>query len=193
MKGIQTRQHILESALQIASVEGLEAMSLGKLADVLDMSRSGIFAHFSSKEALQTATLDAAWVVLESHFGHRQKTGLARLEALLAGWLHYLEQCPFEGGCVFMAVSTEFDSRPGVVRSHLLGLVGQAQAHLLEAIEAAKTADAVRSEIPSIQMAFELHAFLQAANNAFVLTQDRQYFSLARQAIASRLEAWRQP
>jgi AcrR family transcriptional regulator len=191
MKGIQTRQHILESAMQLASVNGLENMSIGKLAEALGMSRSGVFAHFENKQALQIATLDAAWAVLQGFFSHRQKKGLARLEALLAGWLAYLENCPFAGGCVFMAASTEMDSQPSAVRDHLLALVGIAQGYLLEAIENAKSTFELRADVPSLQMAFELHAFLQAANNAYLLTQDKQYFALARQAMASRLELWR--
>jgi AcrR family transcriptional regulator len=191
MKGIQTRQSILEAAMQMASVEGLENTSIGKLAETLGMSRSGVFAHFENKQDLQIATLDAAWVVMQGFFSHRQKTGLARLEALLFGWLAYLENCPFRGGCVFMAASTELDSRPSPVRQHLLGLVGTAQSYLLEAIENAKSVGVLQTDVSSLQMAFELHAFLQAANNAFLLTQDRQYFTLARAAIASRLQVWR--
>jgi AcrR family transcriptional regulator len=191
MKGIQTRQSILESAMQMASVEGLENTSIGKLAEALGMSRSGVFAHFENKQDLQIATLDAAWVVLQGFFSHRQKTGLARLEGLLQGWLDYLEYCPFAGGCVFIAASTELDSRSSVVRDHLLGLVATAQGYLFEAIESAKNAGALRTDVSSLQMAFELHAFLQAANNAYLLTQDKQYFALARQAMASRLELWR--
>jgi AcrR family transcriptional regulator len=191
MKGIQTRQSILESAMQLASTQGLEGVSIGQLAETLGMSRSGVFAHFESKEHLQIATLDAAWVVLQNHFVHRKKTGLERLEALLSGWLGYLEQCPFEGGCLFMAASTELDSRPSPVRQHLLGLVVQAQGFLLEAIQSAKASQELRSDVSDLQMAFEFHAFLQAANNAFVLTRDAQYFALARVAIAARLQAWK--
>ena len=190
-KGQQTRETILGTATQIASQEGLEGLSIGKLAEDLGMSKSGIFAHFGSKEDLQTATLDHAWAIMAAHLLTADTApGLEQLRATLDGWLAYLEHSPFAGGCVFMAASTEFDGRPGKVHDHLLGLVSNAVSGLLEQFSTAQHLGQLRPDIPAAQMVFEVHAFLQAANNAHQLSKDTSYFGFARHAIDSHLNAW---
>jgi AcrR family transcriptional regulator len=193
-KGQQTRETILSTASQIASQDGLEGLSIGKLAEHLGMSKSGIFAHFGSKEDLQTATLDHAWTIMATHLTTTGTApGLEQLRTTLNGWLAYLEHCPFAGGCVFMAASTEFDGRPGNVRDHLLNLVANAVNGLLEQFSSAQALGQLRPDLPAVQMVFEVHAFLQAANNAYQLSKDASYFGLARHAIDSHLNAWKTP
>lgn len=190
-KGQQTRDTILQTATQIASKDGLEGVSIGKLAEQLGMSKSGIFAHFGSKEDLQTATLDLAWEIMAGHLSTANTApGLERLRAMLNGWLLYLEHSPFQGGCVFMAASTEFDGQPGKVRDHLLNLVVHAVGVLFEQLSTAQHLGHLRGDIPVPQMVFELHAFLQAANNAYQLSKDPQYFEYARHAIERHLSMW---
>lgn len=190
-KGRHTQTTILDTAVQIASTEGLEGLSLGKLAQSLEMSKSGIFAHFGSKEDLQTATLDHAWTIMADHLRRpNDRADPHRLHDLLESWLRYLEHSPFNGGCVFMAASTEFDSRPGRVRDHLLELVTRAVRTLHEQLAQAQSRGQLRGDVPIAQMVFELHALLQAANNAYQLSRDPAYFGLARQAIDDRLESW---
>jgi AcrR family transcriptional regulator len=190
-KGQQTHGTILDAAAQLASKEGLEGLTIGKLAVTLDMSKSGIFAHFGSKEDLQTATLDHAWTIMASYLSDPRAAGeLERLQAFLNGWLDYLEHSPFPGGCIFMAVSTEFDGRPGKVRDHLVQLVTRAVQTLHEHLSNAQHLGYLRTDVPVTRMAFELHAFLQAANNAYQLSRDPIYFSLARQSIEQHLEFW---
>ena len=189
-KGQQTRETILHTAAQIASTHGLEGLSIGQLAETLQMSKSGIFAHFGSKEDLQTATLDHAWAIMVAHLNTTAAPGLEQLRATLSGWLAYLEHCPFEGGCVFMAASTEFDGRPGKVRDHLHALVMHAVGTLHAQLSAAQALGQLRPSPSVPQMAFELHALLQAANNAYQFSRDAGYFALARTAIEDRLNAW---
>jgi AcrR family transcriptional regulator len=174
-KGRQTRDTILQTAIQIASKDGLEGVSIGKLAEQLGMSKSGIFAHFGSKEDLQTATLDLAWEIMAEHLSTANTP---------------LEHSPFQGGCIFMAASTEFDGRPGKVQDHLLKLVRQAVGILFEQLNTAQQLGHLLGDMPVPQMAFELHAFLQAANNAYQLTKDPQYFGYARHAIERHLNMW---
>src|SRR5229473_5043438 len=121
----RTRQEILRLATDIASAEGLEGLSIGRLATELRMSKTGIFAHFGSKEQLQLATIDAAkqiffqQVVQPSLDSPR---GTLRLNAMLDNWLGYVERIVFRGGCFFSAASAEFDSRPGTVRDQIAEL-----------------------------------------------------------------------
>jgi AcrR family transcriptional regulator len=191
-KGQQTQITILDAATQIASTEGLEGLSIGKLAQTLEMSKSGIFAHFGSKEELQTATLDHAWNVMATYLrSATTDAGLEPLRAFLNGWLEYLEHSPFTGGCVFMAASTELDGRPGKVRDHLVQLVTRAVYALHERLGQAQGRGQLRADVPIAQMAFELHAFLQAAHNAYQLSRDPVYFEFARRAIHERLEFWK--
>ena len=106
--------------MNVASVEGLEGLSIGRLATELDMSKSGLFAHFGSKEELQVATVRAAAAIFVHRVirdaEERFEPGLARLRAVLDSWLGYMERGTFAGGCFFAAATVEMDGRPGPVR-----------------------------------------------------------------------------
>src|SRR5207248_10821242 len=102
MKGERTRQHILERAIDVASVEGLEGLTIGRLAEELEMSKSGLFAHFGSKEELQLATIDAAkqrYIDEIFRGAIRAPRGYPRLVAICRAWLAYLKRGVFPGGC----------------------------------------------------------------------------------------------
>ncbi|HYG79697.1 MAG TPA: TetR/AcrR family transcriptional regulator, partial [Pyrinomonadaceae bacterium] len=117
--GERTRQAILEAAVHIASEEGLEGLTIGRLASELSMSKSGLFAHFGSKEELQLATVEAARAVFVREVvgpAFAAEKGLARLWKLCEVWLGYVEGEVFRGGCFFTAAAAEFDGRPGAVR-----------------------------------------------------------------------------
>src|SRR5215470_4701285 len=117
-KATTTRQEILAMAADIASAEGLEGLSIGRLAAELKMSKTGIFAHFGSKEELQIATVNHAREIFLKHVAKpalAEPRGLKRLKTMLNSWLNYVEQGVFRGGCFFAAASLEFDSRPGRV------------------------------------------------------------------------------
>src|SRR5215210_4873169 len=120
VRGDRTRRAILTAAVNVASVEGLEGLSIGRLATELEMSKSGLFAHFGSKEELQISTVRAAAAI----FAHRvilpaqeqYEPGIARLQGMLDSWLDYMEEGTFAGGCFFAAATIEMDGRPGPVR-----------------------------------------------------------------------------
>ena len=125
-KGERTRQTILEAAVDIASVAGLEGLTIGQLATKLSMSKSGLFAHFGSKEELQLATVEAARSVfirevIEPTFAAER--GLARLWQLCDAWFSYVSSKVFRGGCFFAAAAAEFDSRPGPVRDRIAAIM----------------------------------------------------------------------
>src|SRR5271163_92970 len=115
LRGTKTRESILEKAVAIASAEGLEGLTIGKLATELGISKSGLFAHFGSKEELQLAVVEMARklfverVIRPAYVEH----GLKRLRSLYEKWISYSGSEEFPGGCFFSAVSLEFDDRPG--------------------------------------------------------------------------------
>src|SRR5215470_11915451 len=121
----RTRSDILKVAVDIASAEGLEGLSIGRLASELSMSKTGIFAHFGSKEQLQLATVDTAKQVFVEQVVQsalQKPRGVPRLMTMLENWLGYVERIVFRGGCFFAAASAEFDSRPGLVRDQIAEL-----------------------------------------------------------------------
>jgi AcrR family transcriptional regulator len=189
-KATRTRQEILAIAADIASAEGLEGLSIGRLASELKMSKTGIFSHFGSKEELQIATVKWAKEVFLEHvvkpaLGEPQ--GLKRLNAMLTAWLNYVEQSVFRGGCFFAAASLEFDSRPGRVRDDVAALTKAWMDALRQEIAFAKAQHEIAPATVPAQLAFELHAYVQEANWASKLLGDNKAFSRARGAIASRI------
>jgi AcrR family transcriptional regulator len=183
----KTRQEILRISMDIASAEGLEGLSIGRLATELNMSKTGIFAHFGSKEQLQLATVDAAKQVFLEQVVQpslTQSRGAPRLRAMLENWIGYVERIVFRGGCFFAAASAEFDSRPGAVRDEIASLTKAWLIALQDEIAFARSAKQVKADVDPVQVAFELHAYVQEANWAFKLFNDKSAFSRARQAIA---------
>ena len=183
----KTRQEILRISMDIASAEGLEGLSIGRLATELNMSKTGIFAHFGSKEQLQLATVDAAKQVFLEQVVQpslTQSRGVPRLRAMLDNWIGYVERIVFRGGCFFAAASAEFDSRPGAVRDEIASLTKAWLIALQDEIAFARSAKQVKADVDPVQVAFELHAYVQEANWAFKLFNDKSAFSRARQAIA---------
>src|SRR4051812_19825699 len=118
--GERTRREILETAVVLGAGEGLEALTIGRLAEAMGMSKGGVFAHFGSKEALQLSTIDAAHAqFLEEVAGPAllEPPGVAQLRAFLGGYFAYLERRHERGGCFFTAAALEYDDRPGAVRA----------------------------------------------------------------------------
>ncbi|HUD68187.1 MAG TPA: TetR/AcrR family transcriptional regulator [Candidatus Sulfotelmatobacter sp.] len=188
----ETRREILRVAVDIASAEGLEGLSIGRLAAELKMSKTGIFSHFGSKGQLQLATVETAkQIFLEKvvHPALKSAQGLPRLKAMLEHWLGYVERIVFRGGCFFAAAAAEFDSRPGAVRDEIADLTRDWVIALQEEIAFAQSKKEIPSSIQPAQLAFELHAYVQEANWAFKLFNDKSAFLLARRAIADRLAA----
>jgi AcrR family transcriptional regulator len=188
----KTRKEILRTSMDIASAEGLEGLSIGRLATELHMSKTGIFAHFGSKEQLQLATVDAAKhvfleQVVQPALAHPR--GIPRLRAMLENWIGYVERIVFRGGCFFAAASAEFDSRPGPVRDEIASLTKAWLIALHDEIAFARSSKQLKTGADPVQVAFELHAYVQEANWAFKLFNDKSAFSHARQAIARCIES----
>jgi AcrR family transcriptional regulator len=186
----KTRREILDLAVDIASADGLEGLSIGRLAAKLQMSKTGIFAHFGSKEQLQLATVEAAkqvFLVQVAQPAMAQPRGLPRLQAMLEAWIGYVERIVFRGGCFFAAASAEFDSRPGPVRDEIASLTKAWLVALQNEIAFAVRSKEMRSSVDPVQLAFEVHAFVQEANWAFKLFDDKSAFTRARCAIASHI------
>jgi AcrR family transcriptional regulator len=194
MKGEQTRAGILERAVDLASLEGLEGLTIGRLADGLSMSKSGLFAHFGSKEELQLATVEAARqrfideVVRPAFAAPR---GYPRLLALCRAWLDYVQREVFPGGCFFAAASFEFDGRPGQVREAIATAMDAWLETLEKAIRMAKEEGHLDPKVDPGQLAFELNALFFGANFAWNLRHDKKAFARAERALTERLEAAR--
>ncbi|HVG33234.1 MAG TPA: TetR/AcrR family transcriptional regulator [Pyrinomonadaceae bacterium] len=189
-KGERTRQTILEAAVDVASAEGLEGLTIGRLASKLSMSKSGLFAHFGSKEELQLATIEAARSIFVREVirpAFEAAHGMPRLWKLCDVWLGYVQGGVFRGGCFFAAAAAEFDSRPGTVRDRIAEIMKEWLNILRRAVVEAKEAGHTDKGVDPTQLAFEFNALELGANWAFQLYGDRQAFARAREAILERL------
>ncbi|WP_406288936.1 TetR/AcrR family transcriptional regulator [Embleya sp. NBC_00896] len=189
-KGDRTRLTIVRRAADIASLEGLEGLSIGRLAGDLEISKSGVFAHFGSKEELQLAAIAAASDVFVEHVltpVRATPPGLIRLWQLVDRWIAYSRDRVFPGGCFFFHASAEFDGRPGRVRDSLAEAWRLWRATLTREIEAAKRAGAAPADLDSAQLVFEIIAFLETANGVSVLHDDTLVYERAATAVRSRL------
>jgi AcrR family transcriptional regulator len=196
-RGNRTRESILQTAADLASVEGLEGLTIGRLATELQMSKSGLFAHFGSKEELQLATIDAARQRFVEHVVKPSRAlprGRARIEALMTDWLAYFRTDVFAGGCFFHAVKAEFDSRPdNAVREVVMEDVRQFLGFLTREVRKAQEAGDLDPALEPEQLAFELDALGSAANQQYQLMQDPAVFDRAATAIRTRLDSLSPP
>jgi len=190
MKGARTKQGILDRAVDIASVEGLEGLTIGRLADELEMSKSGLFAHFGSKEELQLATVEAARQrFVDSMFRPALKAprGYPRLLAICRAWLAYIKRGVFPGGCFFAAASFEFDGRPGPIRDAIVEVMDIWLDALEKAIRMAKEEGHLDRDVDVKQLAFELNAIFFGANFSYQMRDDKRALGRAWKAIEHRL------
>jgi AcrR family transcriptional regulator len=192
----RTRAEILKRAVDIASADGLEGVSIGRLAAELAMSKTGIFAHFGSKEELQLAAVNMARDIFFTEVVEpalKSPRGIPRLSALLHSWLSYVERIVFRGGCFFAAASAEFDSRPGKVRDKIAELSKAWVVGLEDEVRESQRLHQLSKELDPQQLVFELHAYVQEANWAFKLFDDKTAFARARTAIVNRIAAEQTP
>jgi AcrR family transcriptional regulator len=189
-QGEETRRNILRLAVDLASRHGLSSLTIGDLAKELGMSKSGLFAHFGSKEDLQVATIEAA----EKMFGqaiinpaHNAPAGLQRLAALIEGYIRYLEESIFSGGCFFSAAAAEFDDRPGRVRDRV-AISMQKWNNMIELeIRNGIAGGEIDASVDPSQLSFELEAMTHQANYGRRLMSDPRSFERARHAVEERL------
>jgi AcrR family transcriptional regulator len=189
--GVRSRRAILEEAARLATVEGLDGLSLARLAESVGMSKSGLFAHFGSKEELQLATVETASEIFEELVVAPASTapnGLERLRALAEGFLRHVEDAVFPGGCFFASAAAELAPRDGPVRDLALEVVVQWHDLLEQAVRDAQAEGLLDPEADATQLAFELDAYLLLGNAGFVAGRSPEPLVRARRAIADRLE-----
>lgn len=191
IRGMRTRQAILAHAARVGSAEGLDAVSLQRLADDLGISKSGLFAHFGSKEELHLATIDAAAEIFTDEVirpALAQPRGVARVWALCNSWLSYVERGVFPGGCFFWAVAEEYDSRrPGPVRDSVLEKKAYWSYSLKRAVREAQEGGEIDPDVDPEQLAWELDSLLGGANSGFKGEDGPLALERSRRAIRDRL------
>jgi AcrR family transcriptional regulator len=193
-KGERTRNAILDVAAALATEEGLEPLSIGRLAEATGMSKSGLFAHFGSKLELQLATVDHAAELFVNEViapAREAPKGVARVWALCDRMNDYAERQVFPGGCFFAATASEYNNRAGPVRDRIAEMLRSWLSYLEHAVEQAQAAGELDPAVDPRQIAFQLDAFAQAANAQFQLFKDDRVFDEARRAIRERLESLR--
>jgi AcrR family transcriptional regulator len=188
--GERTRRAILRTAASLATVDGLEGLSIGNLAAATGISKSGLYAHFGSKQELQLATVDEAERILDAEViqpALGARPGLAQLAAVCEAFFNYLQKRVFPGGCFFAATALEMGTRPGPVKERIAAFQDEFVAMLRDiAATAVEQHELSVSEDPD-RLAFELHAALLAADTRFVLHDDPAVLDLARQVVRQRL------
>ncbi|KAA3658215.1 MAG: TetR/AcrR family transcriptional regulator [Chloroflexi bacterium] len=191
-KGKQTRATILRTAVNIATIEGLEGLTIGRLAKELQMSKSGLFGHFGSKEELQLETVVTARHIFIDEVivpARQADPGLARLNALVEAWLSYMDREVFPGGCFFMAAANEFDNRPGPVRDAIAKNMEGWLSYLTHAVRKAQQLGEISADVDPEQLGFEIHALYLGANWGMQLFDDAQAIERARRAIEKQITA----
>lgn len=194
MKGERTRAAILQRAVDLSSLEGLEGLTIGRLADELEMSKSGLFAHFGSKEDLQLAAVEAArerFVGAVLRPAIEASRGYPRLIAICRAWLEYARSGVFPGGCFFAAASFEFDGRPGPVREAIERAMDDWLAAIEKAVAMARDEGHLVSSVDPAQLAFEINAIFFGANFSLNLRNDPAAVDRAWNAIEARLASLR--
>ncbi|HEU0303141.1 MAG TPA: TetR/AcrR family transcriptional regulator [Gaiellaceae bacterium] len=188
--GERSRAAILDAATQLATVEGLDGLSIGRLAEHTGMSKSGLYAHFGSKEELQLATIDAAAAIFTREVIEPARTseGAARLQALADAFLSYLERRVFPGGCFFAAAQAELDTHPGPVREKLRETGYRWHGYIERQVRRAQETGELDPDEDPAQLAFELDAMLKMATAVFVLQDDPKALERARRGVEARLE-----
>lgn len=188
--GEQSRATILRTAAALATVTGLDGLTLGELARAVGMSKSGLYAHFGSKEDLQLATVDEARRVFDDEVFERAaavEPGRARLLALSEAFFVHLERRTFPGGCFFVGAALEMGTRPGRVKDRILDF----QQELSRVITANAAVAIEHGELSPdedpVVLAFELNSVIVGADAAFVLRDDSAVLEVARAVVRRRL------
>ena len=193
-KGADTRQAILDHAADLASKVGLGGLTIGVLADDLKLSKSGLFAHFRSKEALQIQVLDHAaeqFVETVVRPALAEPRGEARMRAIFERWLAWDKAGVLPGGCLFVAAATELDDRPGPVRDRLVELQREWIQVITVSFRRGIEAGRFRRDADAPQFAHDLYGIMLAFHHAARLLGDRRAEARARRAFDALLEAAR--
>jgi len=192
LRGDSSRRAVMAVAVDLASVDGLDGLSIGALATRTGMSKGGVVALFGSKEHLQLATIDAAIEVFHEHVvvpALGEKGGLARLRVLADSWLRYSQSRVFSGGCFFAAASAELGSRPGTVRDAIATAMTDWQAFVRRTVERALERGELSADTDPDQLSFEITSLLDGANDLSLLLGSDEPYARARTAIDRLLMA----
>jgi AcrR family transcriptional regulator len=185
-KGQASRTTILLTAAKLATTKGLDGLSIGDLAAEIGMSKSGLYAHFRSKEELELATIETAAAIFDHEVlqpAARAHAGTERLGALVDAFLSHLERRVFPGGCFFASVASELDTRPGAARDRVVQVLDQWQSLLRQCILDAQACGEIDPKAEVAQAAFEIQAMLLAGNYQFVMTNDPVRLSQSRKGV----------
>jgi AcrR family transcriptional regulator len=188
--GERSRQRILEAAAQLATVQGLDRLSIGELAAHIGMSKSGLYAHFRSKEELQLATIDAAETIFDEVVVgpmHTAQPGIPAVLALTDAFLDHLGRRIFPGGCFFACASAELQARPGALKERIADFDRRWKAHFVDHLRVAQTAGDLAASEDLDQVFFEVDAYLLYAHAAFAFRGDPVVLERASAAVRSRL------
>ena len=189
IKGRQTKATIVDAALGLASQIGLEGLSIGALAEVTGMSKSGVFAHFGSREELQMSVIREYHDRFESEVFYpalRRARGLPRLQSLFDNWM-LRTSAEIDSGCIYISGAVEFDDRPGPVRDALASSVHTWQHALQRAVAQAQAENHLNAAADPMQVAFEIHGLILALHYEARFLRNPNAAQLARKGFAEIL------
>jgi AcrR family transcriptional regulator len=188
--GIKSRELILNAAARLATIEGLDGISIGRLAEHIGMSKSGLYAHFGSKEELQLATIDKAEEIFQDEVVRpsMREDPIEMIVQLGENFLSHLERQVFPGGCFFAYTSAEFGPKSGPIHSKVAETTREWTDLFIELLSTAQASGAIRPDEDVSQLAFELDSFLLLANFGFVMEKTLEPLERGRRAYMARLE-----
>jgi AcrR family transcriptional regulator len=189
--GERSYRAILDAAARLATLEGLEGLSIGRVANEIGMSKSGLFSHFDSKQELQLATIATAEAIYAAEViepALELPEGLERLAALCERFLSYIDRGVFPGGCFFLSSAAEADTRPGPIRDRLRAILADWDELLKTNLRTAQHDGDLARDTDIDQLTFEINALLHEANGHYLLHRNATALDHARTAIDARLK-----
>ena len=184
--GRRSRSAILDTAARVATVEGLDGLSIGGLAERIGMSKSGVYAHFKSKEELQLATIDRAREIFAAEVvepARERRDGRTRAWALADAFLTHLERGVFPGGCFFASVAGEFDTHPGRVKDAIMAFQDSWGRELATAVAEAQAHGELPAQPDAAQVVFEVNALLLMGHSSYTMYGDPALLEAARRGL----------
>lgn len=188
--GVESRRVILDAAARLATTHGLEGLSIGELARHIGMSKSGLYAHFKSKEELELATINTAAEIFEEDVIRKVPDtlrGTARVTALSEAFFQHLARRVYPGGCFFATVAAQLAARPSQARDRVVRMQGEWVAKFVAALQQACDDGELPPDADLNQLVFEITAMMFQANFAWILTEDQRVLEQARKGIRSIL------
>jgi len=193
-KGRESRSHILNIAVRLASIKGLEGLSIGDLASEAGMSKSGLYAHFKSKEELELAIIETALEIFKREViapAMQEPAGLQRLRSVVEYFLSHLEREIFPGGCFFAATAMELDTRPGPTRDRVQEVIGMWFTLLQQCFQDAIAQKEISASTDVEQMVFETESMMLTANFIYAQTQEKASLARARNGVDAMIKRLR--